>query len=106
MTHFILCGLASTVCCVLTDGILLGLPACFVACYACGYRKALRSKYNLQEAPCGDFVTHLLCHPCANCQEYREIGDRASSSTPDLNLPVTAPPVQTMESVSENNDTA
>ncbi|XP_062112855.1 protein PLANT CADMIUM RESISTANCE 10 [Humulus lupulus] len=106
-THFILCGLASTVCCLLTDGLLLGLPACFVPCYACGYRRALRSKYNLQEAPCGDYVTHLFCHLCANCQEYREIRERAGSSTPDLNLAVvTAPPVQTMFSVSENNTNA
>ncbi|XP_024031201.1 cell number regulator 5 isoform X1 [Morus notabilis] len=43
-THFILCGLLSTVCCLLTDGLLLGLPACFVASYACGYRRALRSR--------------------------------------------------------------
>ncbi|KAF4394698.1 hypothetical protein F8388_015604 [Cannabis sativa] len=106
-THFILWGLASTVCCLLTDGLLLGLPVCFVACYACGYRRALRSKYNLQEAPCGDYVTHLFCHLCANCQEYREIRERAGSSTPDLNLAVvTAPPVQTMVSVSENNTNA
>lgn len=47
-THFILCGLVTTVCCLLTDGLLLGLPACFVASYACGYRRALRLKYNLQ----------------------------------------------------------
>jgi hypothetical protein len=32
----------------MTDGILLGLPGCFVACYACGYRRVLREKYNLQ----------------------------------------------------------
>ncbi|XP_010111332.2 protein PLANT CADMIUM RESISTANCE 10 isoform X2 [Morus notabilis] len=105
-THFILCGLLSTVCCLLTDGLLLGLPACFVASYACGYRRALRSRYTLQEAPCGDFVTHLFCHLCANCQEYREIRERSGSS-PDLNLAiVTAPPVQKMESASESNAAA
>lgn len=47
MTHFLLCALLNTVCCLLTDGVLLGLPGCFVASYACGYRRALRSKYNL-----------------------------------------------------------
>ncbi|GMN60004.1 hypothetical protein TIFTF001_029102 [Ficus carica] len=105
-THFILCGLVTTVCCLLTDGLLLGLPACFFASYACGYRRALRSNYNLQEAPCGDFVTHLCCHLCANCQEYREIRER-SASIPDLNRAVViAPPVQKMESVSGNNATA
>ncbi|KAL5546942.1 hypothetical protein UlMin_006629 [Ulmus minor] len=104
VTHFILCAFANTVCCLLTDGIFLGLPGCFVACYACGYRRALRSKYNLQEAPCGDLVTHLFCHLCAICQEYREIRERSGPNASDLNLPVvTAPPVQMMESVSEDN---
>ncbi|KAF3441358.1 hypothetical protein FNV43_RR15272 [Rhamnella rubrinervis] len=108
MTHFVLCALLNTVCCLLTDGILLGLPGCFVASYACGYRRALRSKYNLPEAPCGDFVTHLFCHLCAICQEYREIRERSGDSdASNLNLAVvTAPPTQKMESSPENNGTA
>ncbi|XP_024191653.1 protein PLANT CADMIUM RESISTANCE 10 isoform X2 [Rosa chinensis] len=98
-THFILWVLVNTVCCLLTDGLILGIPGCFVACYACGYRRALRSKYNLQEAPCGDFITHFFCHLCAICQEYREIREKSAESGPgDLNLAiVTAPAVQTME---------
>lgn len=47
MTHLIMYALFYTVCCPLTEGFLLGLPGCFVSCYACGYRRALRSKYNL-----------------------------------------------------------
>ncbi|KAM0977708.1 hypothetical protein ACFX13_014027 [Malus domestica] len=98
MTHFILWALVNTACCLLTEGLFLGIPGCFVACYACGYRSALRTKYNLQEAPCGDFVTHFFCHLCALCQEYREIREKLDSSPPDLSLAVvTAPPVQTME---------
>lgn len=46
--HFILWALVNSVCCLVTDGLVLGLPGCFVACYACGYRRAIRSKYNLQ----------------------------------------------------------
>ncbi|KAG8367753.1 hypothetical protein BUALT_Bualt16G0105600 [Buddleja alternifolia] len=101
-THFILWALVNTLCCVVTDGVLLGLPGCFVACYACGYRRTLRSKYNLQEAPCGDFFTHFFCHLCAICQEYREIRDRCGdSNSPGLNLAeAKAPTVQTMESAS------
>ncbi|KAJ7949805.1 Protein PLANT CADMIUM RESISTANCE like [Quillaja saponaria] len=101
MTHFILWALANTVCCLLTEGIwLVGLPGYCVACYACGYRRELRSKFNLQEEPCGDFATHFFCHLCAICQEYREIRERAGDSeSVDMNLAVvTAPPVQTMES--------
>ncbi|XP_019162519.1 PREDICTED: protein PLANT CADMIUM RESISTANCE 10 [Ipomoea nil] len=104
VTHFILWSLVNTFCCMLTDGILLGLPGCFVACYACGYRRTLRSKYNLQEAPCGDFVTHFFCHMCAMCQEYRELRERSGdSNSPNLNqTEVRAPQIQTMELASEN----
>lgn len=48
MMHFILWGLVNTVCCVLTDGIMFCVPGCFVACYACGYRRTLRENYNLE----------------------------------------------------------
>lgn len=99
-THFILSGIVNGLCCLLTDGILLGLPGSLVACYACGYRRALRTTYNLQEAPCGDLVTHIFCHLCAICQEYREIRERSGNfSSSDLEVSVvTAPPVQVMES--------
>ncbi|GAU18956.1 hypothetical protein TSUD_229470 [Trifolium subterraneum] len=87
-------------CCLLTDGLFLGLPGCLVSCYACGYRGILRSKYNLPDAPCGDFVTHCCCHLCAICQEYREIRERAGDSEATVTklAVVTAPPVQTMKS--------
>lgn len=100
VTHFILWSLVNTACCLLTDGLFLGLPGCLVSCYACGYRNTLRSKYNLPEAPCGDFVSHFCCHLCAICQEYREIRERAGDSeATDMKLAVvTAPPVQTMQS--------
>lgn len=50
ITHFILWALVNTLCCVLTQGFYLALPGfgCFISCYACGYRRALRSRYNLQ----------------------------------------------------------
>lgn len=102
MMHFILWALVNTVCCVLTEGVMLGLPGCFVACYACGYRRTLRANYNLEEAPCGDFVTHFFCHLCAMCQEYREIRERSQdlNSTSRNMVEVAAPPVQKMEPAS------
>ena len=131
-THFIVCGVINSCCCLVTGGLTLGFPGCFAACYACGYRKALRTKYNLQvgsiyaffeflipkkerkkdrsylyvvvycdvvqEAPCGDLITHLCCHLCAVCQEYREIRERSVDINPNANLvEVTAPEVQTMD---------
>lgn len=55
MMHFILWALVNTVCCMLTEGVMLGLPGCFVACYACGYRRTLRGNYNLE------VYLHLVC---------------------------------------------
>ena len=42
----------------------------------------------VQDAPCGDFMTHLCCHICANCQEHREIRERSTA----VGLPVVVPP--------------
>ncbi|CAL9123186.1 unnamed protein product [Musa textilis] len=98
MTHFILWGLVNSLCCLFTGGLLAAVPGSMVACYACGYRKTLRARYNLQEAPCGDLTTHLFCHLCAICQEYREIRERSSGSDPSMmSSAVAAPAVQTME---------
>lgn len=52
MTHFILWGLFNSLCCMFTGGILTIIPGATVACYACGYRKALRTKYNIQVYHC------------------------------------------------------
>ncbi|KAF9587679.1 hypothetical protein IFM89_004511 [Coptis chinensis] len=104
ITHFILWGIVNAICCMLTDGTLCCLPGCFVACYACGYRRTLRSKYDLPEVPCGDLTTHLFCHMCAICQEYREIRERSIDSR-QLNFKlaeVIAPPVQRMDLTSKD----
>ncbi|KAL0404681.1 UNVERIFIED_CONTAM: protein PLANT CADMIUM RESISTANCE 10 [Sesamum radiatum] len=45
MMHFILWALVNTFCCMLPEGFVLGIPGCFVACYACGYRKILRKHH-------------------------------------------------------------
>ncbi|XP_042047605.1 protein PLANT CADMIUM RESISTANCE 10-like [Salvia splendens] len=98
MMHFVLWALVNTLCCVMTEGVMLGAPGCLVACYACGYRRTLRENYNLEEAPCGDFVTHFFCHLCAMCQEYREIRERSqdlNSSSRNM-VELAAPPVQNM----------
>lgn len=89
-------GLLTSFCCLCTGGLVLAVPGSAVACYACGYRQTLRAKYNLLEAPCGDLTTHLFCHLCAICQEYREIRERTDSSS-SSGPSVTPPPIQTMD---------
>ncbi|KAL9691454.1 hypothetical protein QQ045_011878 [Rhodiola kirilowii] len=40
------------------------------------YRKLLRRKYNLVEAPYEDVVSHIFCPCCSLCQEFRELERR------------------------------
>eukprot|EP00803_Ostreobium_quekettii_P004911 evm.model.scf_108.20 EVM.evm.TU.scf_108.20 scf_108:137194-139897(-) len=56
-----------------------GLGCCL---YAYGTRTDIRNKYNLKEDPCNDCCVHLLCHPCALCQEYRELKMRPLTEWP------------------------
>ena len=52
---------------------------CFTGCrFLLGVqrRTELRQKYNLPEKPCSDCCVHFWCHPCAMCQEGREIDQR------------------------------
>jgi len=90
--HCVLWGAVTATCCIFTQSPFGVLLSC-VPGYAGGYRQAIRQKYNLEDAPCGDFITHFCCHPCANCQEHREIRERSvviGSSVID------PPPFQTM----------
>ncbi|KAH9571094.1 hypothetical protein CY35_02G074600 [Sphagnum magellanicum] len=93
MEHVLLWGIPFAVCCALSNTAIGLLVAC-VPCYACRFRRALRSKYNLEDAPCGDLITHLCCHMCANCQEHREMCERTTMAI-DLSL-VRPPPTQRM----------
>lgn len=98
--HFLLWGVLAFGCS--SYGLPLGILGSCVSCYACGYRKGLRTKYNLEDAPCGDFLTHFFCHTCAICQEFRELRERGhSSSSSSLTTP---PPTQSMNSVVGDED--
>ncbi|KAI3446607.1 hypothetical protein Pfo_003272 [Paulownia fortunei] len=77
MTHFVLWALVNTFCCVFTEGILLGLPGCFIVCYACGYRSTIRSKYNLQyrrhQAEVFYSFLPFMCHMSRVQRNRREV---------------------------------
>ncbi|RRT58581.1 hypothetical protein B296_00022250 [Ensete ventricosum] len=88
MTLFILWGLVNSLCCLFTRGLLARVPGSVVACYACGYRKSLQAKYNLQEAPSGDLATYLFSHLCAICQEYRGLSNGSSPTLAFSGLPL------------------
>ncbi|XP_021760007.1 protein PLANT CADMIUM RESISTANCE 2-like [Chenopodium quinoa] len=53
-------------------GFLSGLH--FV--YACAYRTKLKRQYGISASPIQDLCTHIWCHPCALCQEHRELQHR------------------------------
>ncbi|GMH37515.1 hypothetical protein BSKO_05388 [Bryopsis sp. KO-2023] len=62
---------------------LMILSGCTLQClYAYGTRTDIRRKYNLEEQPCGDCMTHVFCHFCALCQEYRELKARPLTPWP------------------------
>ncbi|KAI6675740.1 hypothetical protein NL676_003646 [Syzygium grande] len=64
------CACAGAVCCLIFH---------FFYCsfwYTCTYRTKLRGLYSIPGDQCGDCFVHLLCVPCALCQEYRELKNR------------------------------
>lgn len=59
-THCLLWGLLTSLCCVFTGGLVLAVPGSAVACYACGYRSALRTKYNLPVCSLNLFCCYII----------------------------------------------
>ncbi|XP_006833356.2 protein PLANT CADMIUM RESISTANCE 8 [Amborella trichopoda] len=55
---------------------LLSVAMCNHWIMATIYRKKLRKKYNLVEAPTEDWIAHCCCPCCALCQEFRELNNR------------------------------
>uniref|UniRef100_A0A803LES3 Uncharacterized protein n=1 Tax=Chenopodium quinoa TaxID=63459 RepID=A0A803LES3_CHEQI len=56
---------------------LLMMPAlCSQWIMGSKYRKKLRKKYDLVEAPYTDKVSHIFCLCCSLCQDYRELKNR------------------------------
>ena len=65
---------------VMITGIPLSpdLPICIgshigQSCYTARLRTRVREKYNIDGNAWEDFTTHLLCHPCALCQENAQL---------------------------------
>ncbi|XVF86036.1 hypothetical protein PTKIN_Ptkin17bG0168400 [Pterospermum kingtungense] len=56
-----------------TSGIIYAFAPCLVSG---PYRKKLRQRFGLVEAPASDRIIHSLFEPCALCQEYRELNNR------------------------------
>lgn len=57
--------------------LAMGGCCCWCCClphYAAPFRQQLRTKRNLPPDPCSDLRVHIFCHPCAICQEERELG--------------------------------
>jgi len=50
-------------------------------------REDIRRKYNISAEPYEDLVTHLFCHPCASCQESRQLRIRMRNPSVRLSQP-------------------
>ncbi|KAK9678556.1 hypothetical protein RND81_11G219100 [Saponaria officinalis] len=44
--------------------------------YSFIYRVNMRGQYGLRGTTCSDCLSHFFCHPCALCQDYRELHNR------------------------------
>ncbi|KAG0458135.1 hypothetical protein HPP92_023292 [Vanilla planifolia] len=64
--------------CICASCVYFLLAPALCSCWILGstYRRKLRSKYNLVEAPAEDWVLHLFCPFCSLCQEFRELKNR------------------------------
>ncbi|KAL5826077.1 hypothetical protein ACOSQ4_017874 [Xanthoceras sorbifolium] len=56
-----------------TSGIIYAAAPCMVSR---PYRKKMRQRFGLAEAPSSDWIVHSMFEPCALCQEYRELINR------------------------------
>ncbi|KAK1552963.1 hypothetical protein Q3G72_026416 [Acer saccharum] len=56
-----------------TSGIIYAVAPCLVSR---PYRKKLRQRFGLVEAPSSDWIVHSIFEPCALCQAYRELANR------------------------------
>ncbi|XP_010265195.1 PREDICTED: protein PLANT CADMIUM RESISTANCE 4-like [Nelumbo nucifera] len=56
-----------------TSGIIYAFSPCILSR---GYRRKLRQRFGLVEAPASDWLIHSLFEQCALCQEYRELKNR------------------------------
>jgi Cys-rich protein (TIGR01571 family) len=74
----------------------LGLLCNCASCYASMYRKQIREKYGLEEAPCNDLLLHYCCHFCALCQEFRELREAGASTGAYYGTPLEPPVRQTI----------
>ncbi|CAI7736199.1 unnamed protein product [Closterium sp. NIES-53] len=74
----------------------------FFAWWMCGiytglFRQELQKKYHLKNAPCDPCCVHCILHPCALCQEHREMVIRLPAL--DEGVSLNPPPQQEMAAV-------
>ncbi|KAJ0971802.1 hypothetical protein J5N97_019761 [Dioscorea zingiberensis] len=64
--------------CTLGSFMYILLVPALLSCWILGsnYRRKLRNKYNLVQAPAEDWTVHLFCPCCSLCQEFRELQSR------------------------------
>lgn len=82
MGCFFPCCLHGTNAMKLNDSSCIGNCLCYLCCPCCQtsiLRRDIRYKYNLPDT--NDCCVSWFCHPCALCQDAREIKFRTSSPT-------------------------
>eukprot|EP00850_Spirogloea_muscicola_P000995 SM000003S11240 [mRNA] locus=s3:1648124:1649358:- [translate_table: standard] len=72
------------------EGLLFAWWMCGV--YTGLFRQELQRKYHLSNTPCDPCMVHCVLHPCAVCQEHREMKSRLSDMEPAVPMTVVNPP--------------
>ncbi|KAH7855524.1 hypothetical protein Vadar_025834 [Vaccinium darrowii] len=86
----------------LCEGLLFSWGIC-VICTGQS-RLNLQWKYHLENSPCNPWMVHCCMHWCAMCQEHREMKGRLSEDVAMPMTVVTPPPVQEMNSATNDNN--
>ncbi|KAI7758216.1 hypothetical protein M8C21_018738 [Ambrosia artemisiifolia] len=84
---------------LICEGALFGWWMCGI--YTGAVRQMLQKKYHLKNSPCDPCLVHCCLHPCALCQEHREMKGRLSENFVMQTTHVNAPPVQQMNSAQD-----
>lgn len=87
---------------LLCEGLLFSWGICALCTGT--FRLLVQRKYHLENSPCNPWMVHCCMHWCAMCQEHREMKGRLSEDVAMPMTVITPPPVQEMNSATNDNN--
>ncbi|CAM8935474.1 unnamed protein product [Rhodiola kirilowii] len=87
--------------CLILEGLFFTWWLCGI--YTGINRESLQKKYHLKDSPCDPCMVHCCLHPCALCQEHREMKSRLSDNVDMTTTVINPPPHQAMSTRQTKN---